>query len=798
MPERDPKYDRAARDAKQAGIGKLLPEDLYVHRSVVSQLPALLRSQVAKAVKLAARVVEVEYNVVKIGLKGDRVSLLSYPKFDTAQLPELAHSIVVNVRQRSVREIDYSQRAKPPVLHRKELLLGGKMPQKKKAKKNPNTSGYIMLPRIAKAAQQVASSLRRRGFPSVVELKMPTVRGTMRVKFGCWMYVGYKPRRREAIVMVEPVGNRTAFNVYQGHKKPNRLVTTATSISKLFEQLRQRGVFATRKQVEKAPKPAQLASSVVAATPPKRNPSKPKAKKPQLKPRTAKRAAALPWRRQVVTIPLKPKTKGAKRGRRVKTPAYVKGTWAVHRPHGSTRGWSISWEPTGHHLVTVYGKLDEAKAAVESLLKSIPEIAEVKTKRTLNKYKLRIIDWWKAHVDKLLHGNPDPWTGEYYLGLYPEMEMFRRVKAQKGKKKSKKKKKGKRNPIGRSRKEAEAAIKKAKFRYESTHRPRHAPYRVYVKGRVGGDIGVVIQSSGGRWAGKKGGQQGPWFHKRDDAARWLYGLIALPAKKGRRNPLKMHPASSTLGHNIMAKLKRAGYTDVSQTTRKNVRQVSYAGYMGKKKVRRSLTLGTVPGQGTYIGTADWSGIISNMAQVPGVAVTSSTKGLKAKPPYQPKKKTIGSKVAGYFKNPTQAKKAMGSVIAIFREERAKAMKKEPALIGVKLQLDPYVHDTPRHFAMTGKDKGGQVCVIVAPELNDESPNVIRGVIRHELGHAVQFLKRTMPKKGTKTLSKYDAIERNADRIAEKLFGAKIYYDKRGVEVSGPGARGTRPRPKGLK
>lgn len=143
------------------------------------------------------------------------------------------------------------------------------------------------------------------------------------------------------------------------------------------------------------------------------------------------------------------------------------------------------------------------------------------------------------------------------------------------------------------------------------------------------------------------------------------------------------------------------------------------------------------------------------------------------------------------KQPTKAQYA--KVASIFRALRKIAAKTCPQFIEARLVVDPSIRDSERHFAMTGV-KGGKIVVAIAPELALESKAVIVGVLRHEAGHGIAMLSKTMPAES----KGYDAIERHADRTAERVFNTKIYYDHRGVEVSGPGAKGRRPRPAGLR
>jgi hypothetical protein len=109
-----------------------------------------------------------------------------------------------------------------------------------------------------------------------------------------------------------------------------------------------------------------------------------------------------------------------------------------------------------------------------------------------------------------------------------------------------------------------------------------------------------------------------------------------------------------------------------------------------------------------------------------------------------------------------------------------------------MYVSSQVHDSPRHYGDASIDREGPF-VRVAPELARMPTSAINGVIAHELGHILVLLKIEPMKQG------HDAAERQADRVAEKVFGKKIYYDRVDqVQRMGQGARGVRPRPKGLK
>jgi DNA phosphorothioation-associated putative methyltransferase len=62
-------------------------------------------------------------NVIKIHRRTGKLSYLVYPKFEDDPHPALLRSVRVNLRTRQIDTNDYTERANPPVLHRKETFL---------------------------------------------------------------------------------------------------------------------------------------------------------------------------------------------------------------------------------------------------------------------------------------------------------------------------------------------------------------------------------------------------------------------------------------------------------------------------------------------------------------------------------------------------------------------------------------------------------------------------------------------------------------------------------------------------
>ena len=86
-------------------------------------------------------------------------------------------------------------------------------------------------------------------------------------------------------------------------------------------------------------------------------------------------------------------------------------------------------------------------------------------------------------------------------------------------------------------------------------------------------------------------------------------------------------------------------------------------------------------------------------------------------------------------------------------------------------------------------KGRQIDIFVAPKVLRMNTGRQEGLLRHELGHAIEFylegdLPHFMP-------GLPPGVERRADAIAERMYGSPIYYDRDLIQTT---SGGTRPRP----
>jgi len=90
----------------------------------------------------------------------------------------------------------------------------------------------------------------------------------------------------------------------------------------------------------------------------------------------------------------------------------------------------------------------------------------------------------------------------------------------------------------------------------------------------------------------------------------------------------------------------------------------------------------------------------------------------------------------------------------------------------------------RAYAFCEDLDDGSFRIAVAAKMNDADDSRVEGLLRHELAHAVLLHGGDM-----------EHTERDADEVAEELFGSPLFYDDEDVQTtdqSAPGAR--RPRP----
>src|SRR5262249_44562016 len=120
--------DRAAVDhaCRDAPVGKLTPEALYVHVSALPRLSPLLRVYEGCGRTLTGTVEAA--TIVKLHRFEPKVSYLVYPTFDPEPHPVLHMSVRADLTRLDVRIRDFRGWENPPILHRKETFVAADYP----------------------------------------------------------------------------------------------------------------------------------------------------------------------------------------------------------------------------------------------------------------------------------------------------------------------------------------------------------------------------------------------------------------------------------------------------------------------------------------------------------------------------------------------------------------------------------------------------------------------------------------------------------------------------------------------
>ena len=118
--------DAVDRACRAAGVGKLLPDALYVHETAIPRLPPVLRVYEGCGRQLAGAVDGL--TLVKLFRRRARVSYLVYEDFDRIAHPALRVAVVADLKRLNIHFHDYRRSANPPVLHRKELFVADDYP----------------------------------------------------------------------------------------------------------------------------------------------------------------------------------------------------------------------------------------------------------------------------------------------------------------------------------------------------------------------------------------------------------------------------------------------------------------------------------------------------------------------------------------------------------------------------------------------------------------------------------------------------------------------------------------------
>ena len=126
-------------------LGKKILDDLYVHIDYLEQIQEI--DSLSKLIKTALSVTSPEIlnfcNVVKINITRNRISFLQYLNFEEDPFPTLNGSWVFDSLKQTFTLRSYATSLNPPILHRKELLVG---------EDHPNRSSWI---EVTKTAEQI-------------------------------------------------------------------------------------------------------------------------------------------------------------------------------------------------------------------------------------------------------------------------------------------------------------------------------------------------------------------------------------------------------------------------------------------------------------------------------------------------------------------------------------------------------------------------------------------------------------------------------------------------------------------
>jgi hypothetical protein len=103
----------------------------------------------------------------------------------------------------------------------------------------------------------------------------------------------------------------------------------------------------------------------------------------------------------------------------------------------------------------------------------------------------------------------------------------------------------------------------------------------------------------------------------------------------------------------------------------------------------------------------------------------------------------------------------------------------------------------RDYAYCSKIDHDTSLIVVAPKMKLVGADRVKAVIRHEIGHALDFL---LPRREvdsiflSRGLDPISTPERRADKLAEIIWDQPIYYDDQLVQSL---SKGIKPRPKHL-
>ena len=105
--------------------------DLYFHVSAAKEVSTSARILMDEGSTIARLRPAEDFNVIKIGKGGTKVSLLFYTDFLNDPFPQLGRVCTIDLENRTFRHRSYRQVGNPPILHKKELLLSLNHPSRR-------------------------------------------------------------------------------------------------------------------------------------------------------------------------------------------------------------------------------------------------------------------------------------------------------------------------------------------------------------------------------------------------------------------------------------------------------------------------------------------------------------------------------------------------------------------------------------------------------------------------------------------------------------------------------------------
>ena len=116
------KFDTYKKVIADLSIGKKLPDSVYLHKSYVEALPRELATFLDQLEDEVAK--DHEWNILKLYRRDHKITFLHYPEFDNESYPALSASLTVDLVRGGSRKTNYANSDNPPILHRKETLVG--------------------------------------------------------------------------------------------------------------------------------------------------------------------------------------------------------------------------------------------------------------------------------------------------------------------------------------------------------------------------------------------------------------------------------------------------------------------------------------------------------------------------------------------------------------------------------------------------------------------------------------------------------------------------------------------------